>query len=193
MPPAVTTERALRLDAAQNRERILAAAQEVFSERGLDASVAEIARKAGVGKATVFRSFPTKEHLIAAITCDRVRWVEELVNEALEKPDPWRAFEELLIALARRHATDLTYLEALAHDTNAPLLTKARAAANSALDRMMKRVKEQGTMRADATPEDLRRLFHGVTKAMSDQERHDVAGWERWAELFANALRAQPS
>ncbi|MEA2660299.1 MAG: hypothetical protein QOF64_3164, partial [Candidatus Binatota bacterium] len=99
--------RALRADAARNRERILVAARRVFSERGLEASVAEVAREAGVGKATVFRSYPTKEHLIAAIANDRLRWVEDLVTQALEQPDAWAAFKDLLADLAHRHATDL--------------------------------------------------------------------------------------
>jgi AcrR family transcriptional regulator len=183
-------QRALRADAARNRERILAAAEEVFSEHGLEASVAEIARAAGVGKATVFRSYPTKEHLIAAIACDRVQWVAELVNQALEDPDAWAAFKELIATLAQRHATDLIHLEALAHETGAPLLSEARSAANAALGRLMEKAKADGAMRADATPEDIRLLFHGVTHAMPDDERHDPAAWSRWADLFANALRA---
>jgi AcrR family transcriptional regulator len=188
--PTAEVPRALRADAARNRERILAAAQHVFSERGLDASVAEIAREAGVGKATVFRSYSTKEHLIAAIACDRVGWVEDLVNRALEQPDAWIAFRDLLADLAHRHATDLTHVEALARQSDAPLLAKARKRANAALRKLMKRAKEQGAMRADATPEDIRTLFHGVTQAMTYEERHDVEAWARWAELFANAFRA---
>lgn len=188
--PVADEPRALRADAARNRERILAAAQHVFSEHGLDASVAEVAREAGVGKATVFRSYPTKDHLIAAITCDRVRWVEQLVNEALKESDAWAAFERLLADLARRHATDLTHLEALARSTDAPQLVEARRATNAALRRLMTKAKKQGGMRADARPEDIRTLFHGVTLALSEKERHDVAAWERWAELFANGLRA---
>jgi AcrR family transcriptional regulator len=191
--PSATPERALRADAARNRESILTAAQQVFSEHGLEASVAEVARRAGVGKATVFRSYPTKEHLIAAIACDRVRWVEGLVTRALEQPDAWEAFRDLLVDLAHRHATDLTHLEALARATDAPLLAEARAAANAALGRLMERAKEQGAMRRDASPDDLRLLFHGVTQAMSDEERRDVAAWIRWADLFANALRAEPA
>jgi AcrR family transcriptional regulator len=188
--PATDQPRALRADAARNRERILAAAEQVFSEHGLDASVAEVARAAGVGKATVFRSYPTKEHLIAAITCDRVRWVEELVNEALKQPDAWAAFEELLVDLAHRHATDLTHLEALARSSDAPPLMEARQATNAAFRKLMNKAKQQGGMRADATPDDIRLLFHGVTCAMTDEERHDPKLWERWAELFAGALRA---
>jgi AcrR family transcriptional regulator len=184
--------RALRADAARNRERILVAAQRVFSEHGLEASVADVAREAGVGKATVFRSYPTKNHLIAAIACDRVRWVEDLVSRALEQPDAWAAFEDLLADLAHRHATDLTHLEALARETDSPLLADARAAANAALRRLMEAAKAQGAMRADATPDDIRTLFHGVTHAMTEHDRRDAAVWARWAELFANALRADP-
>jgi AcrR family transcriptional regulator len=180
----------MRADAERNRERILVAARDVFSEHGLDASVADVAREAGVGKATVFRSYPTKDDLIAAIACDRVRWVEELVTIALEQPDAWSAFEDLLVDLAHRHATDLTHLEGLARETHAPLLAQARAAANAALRRLMEKAKEQGAMRADATPEDIRTLFKGVTHAMTEEERHDVDAWTRWAQLFANALRA---
>jgi AcrR family transcriptional regulator len=191
MPTAIHTRpRPLRADAARNRERILAAAQHVFSEHGLEASVAEVAREAGVGKATVFRSYPTKEHLIAAIACDRVDWVAGLVNRALEQPDAWTAFRDLLVDLAHRHATDLTHLEGLAHETGAPRLSEARATVNAALRELMNKAKAQGAMRADATPEDIRTLFHGVTHAMTDEERHDVAAWTRWAELFVNAVRA---
>jgi AcrR family transcriptional regulator len=168
----------------------VAAAELVFSEHGLDASVAEVAREAGVGKATIFRSYPTKEHLIAAIAGDRVRWVEELVSTALEQPDAWVAFKGLLADLAQRHATDLTHLEALARNTDSPLLAEARKSANAAFRKLMKKAKQQGAMRADAKPEDIRTLFHGVTHAMSEQERHDLQAWARWAELFANAFRA---
>jgi AcrR family transcriptional regulator len=189
-PPEAPEPRALRADAARNRERILAAAEQVFSEHGLDASIADVARVAGVGKATVFRSYPTKDDLIAAIACDRIRWIEELVTAALEEPDAWGAFERLLADLAHRHATDLTHLQALARETDAPLVAQARAAANAALRRLMDAAKAQGAMRADATPDDIRTLFQGITHAMPPADRHDPAAWARWAQLIASALRA---
>ena len=61
-----------RADALRNRERVVAAAAEVFAERGIEASVPEVAVRAGVGKATVYRSFPTKEHLVAAVVTGRL-------------------------------------------------------------------------------------------------------------------------
>lgn len=190
MVPVADEPRVLRADAARNRERIIVAAQRVFSEHGLEASVADVAREAGVGKATVFRSYPTKDDLIAAIAYDRVRWVEDLVTTALEQPDAWSAFKDLLADLARRHATDLTHLEALARHGDSPQLAEARRATNAAFRKLMARAKKEGAMRADATPEDIRALFLGVTHAMSDEERRDVDVWARWADLFSNAFRA---
>src|SRR6059058_4974759 len=97
--PARSTEpvpRALRSDAARNRARVLAAAAEVFSELGPEASVAEVARRAGVGKATIFRSYPRKEDLISAVASERVRWVAAAASAALAREDAWAAFCELL-------------------------------------------------------------------------------------------------
>jgi AcrR family transcriptional regulator len=184
-------DRALRADAARNRERILEAAEQVFSERGLDASVAEVARRAGVGKATIFRSYATKDDLIAAITYERVRWVERLVDDALEQPDAWQAFKDLLLDLASRHAIDVTHLEALARQSHSPQLAEARASTYAAMRKLMERAKAEGKMRADATPDDLRVLFHGVTLSLAVEERRDVAVWTRWAVLFAAALSSE--
>ena len=65
--------RPLRADAERNRRRLLDAATEIFCERGLDVGVGEIAERAGVGRGTLFRNFPSKEHLIAAIVVERMR------------------------------------------------------------------------------------------------------------------------
>jgi AcrR family transcriptional regulator len=184
-------ERAPRSDAARNRARVLAAADEVFSEQGLEASVAEVARRAGVGKATVFRSYPAKDDLVAAVASARVRWVAEAATAALERADPWAAFTDLLIQMAERHAGDLMHATALADATGSRELDDARASAHHALEALMDRAKAEGTMRADATVEDLRVLFRGVTAAVADDERHDVQRWRRWASMFAGALRAE--
>jgi AcrR family transcriptional regulator len=183
-------DRTLRADAARNRERVLEAAGRVFSESGLDASVAEVAKAAGVGKATVFRSYPTKEHLIAAVACERVSWVAEAAREALAGADAWRAFCDLLDKMAVRNAGDAIHFDALTHAGNSPDLERARADANAAITALMDRAKAQGAMRADATADDLRVLFKGVTAALPAGRRHDAGEWRRWARMFASALRA---
>jgi AcrR family transcriptional regulator len=83
----------LRADAEQNRARILAAAAAAFGELGVEASMAEIARRANVGMATLFRRFPTKEALLRAVFADSIIACEADLASALADPDPWRAFQ----------------------------------------------------------------------------------------------------
>jgi AcrR family transcriptional regulator len=100
-----TTTRPLRADAARNRELRLTAAAEEFAERGLDASVADIARRAGVGKGTVFRRFATKDDLLAAIAIDRIETLVAAGRRLLDAADPGAALLEFLTVAARRTTT----------------------------------------------------------------------------------------
>src|ERR1700716_3285779 len=95
-----------RADALRNRELVIAAAAAVFAEKGLDAGVPEIAARAGVGKATVYRSFPTKQHLIAAVVCERLRGLERVADDAGRGDDAWGAFVHVLGVAAEAQARD---------------------------------------------------------------------------------------
>ena len=92
-PAAGTGRQSLRRDAERNRSRILAAARAVFAAEGLDASMASVARQAGVGIATIFRHFPAKEDLVAAVFADRLDAYAEAARAALAEVD-------LLLAVA---------------------------------------------------------------------------------------------
>src|ERR1700729_1019197 len=83
---ATPSPRPLRRDAAENRDRLLAAASRVFAEQGLDAGVADIAREAGVGMGTLYRRFPTKDALIDALVEDLLEAIIDLASEASEQP-----------------------------------------------------------------------------------------------------------
>src|SRR4051812_30723382 len=109
--PAV---RAKRSDAVRNRAKVLAAAADVLAERGFAASVPEIAAAAGVGKATVYRSFPTKEHLVAAIAIERLQVFRDRCEAAVAGPDPMAAFAEILRDSGRRQASDRLLVSAMA-------------------------------------------------------------------------------
>src|SRR5215470_17846329 len=92
-PPRLDADvdvRPLRRDAERNRQRILAAAAEVFTERGLDATLDEVARAAGVGIGTVYRRFPDKESLIAELFRDRIDALVTVAEEACAALDPWQ-------------------------------------------------------------------------------------------------------
>ena len=87
-PPA-TEVRMLRADARRNREAVLTAAKELFAERGLEAQMPDVAKAANVGVGTVYRHFPTKDHLIAALVSERFDRLAGNVQEGLEAADAW--------------------------------------------------------------------------------------------------------
>src|SRR3954464_13136855 len=96
----------VRADAVRNAEKVLDAASEVFAERGLAAGIDEVAARAGVGKATVYRCWPTKELLVADVAGARVDAFTDRVLEALADPDPTGAFAQLLLGAAESSAAN---------------------------------------------------------------------------------------
>ena len=179
-----------RSDALRNRQRVLDAAAELFAEEGLDATIEDIAHRAGVGKATVYRSFPTKEHLVAAIVIQRVRWFQERAEAAAERQDGFAAFEDLLVAAAEVQAGDRVLAGALAAAPEVPELAEARAAMRAALERVLDHARESGELRADTSVADVHTLFGGVARTLHEAAEHDVEVWRRYARLVARALRA---
>src|SRR5437764_14912993 len=111
MTPA---DRALRADAERNRRRLLDAAHELFRERGLDVGVAEIAQRAGVGRGTLFRNFPTKQDLIAAIVIDRMTEATEYGRTLVDAADPEEALFGFLEDMVGRQQVDRGLFEAVA-------------------------------------------------------------------------------
>ena len=134
-PGGCDPTRPLRRDAARNRQRILKAASEVFTELGLEVSLDEVARHAGVGVGTVYRRFGTKEDLVAALFVDRVEKVATLAERAIEEPDPWSGLVGFMEQAAGMLADDLGLRQLLmfatygrdhvsyARQRNAPLVT----------------------------------------------------------------------
>src|SRR5438874_302222 len=96
----------LRADARRNRQRILAAARSVFAEQGLDAPLAEVAGRAGVGIATLYRRFPTREDLIVASFEQKMDAYVNAVDEALQAPDAWSGFQGCLERVCAMQAGD---------------------------------------------------------------------------------------
>jgi AcrR family transcriptional regulator len=178
-----------RADALRNRERVIAAARAVFAERGLEASVPEVAARAGVGKATVYRSFPSKEHLIAAVVIDRLEDFERRARELLDEPDAWTALNRLLGDKAVEHCADRTLASAV-QAAPSDLLMEARRRMWDAVDALMDRAKAQGSMRLDATTEDLRILWGGAARMLTADDVDDPDVWRRYARLVLDALRA---
>jgi AcrR family transcriptional regulator len=136
----------LRADAQRNLDRLLEAAGECFAERGVECSVDEIARRAGVGHGTVFRRFTTKEALLRAVV---LRRVAEL-TEAAQTLD----FEPFLRFAAEMYARDRALVEGLEHCVDTPETGTLLAA----VDRLVRQAQQAGSVRRDIRGEDVLRL-----------------------------------
>src|SRR5690349_11944240 len=147
----------LRADAERNRAALLAAAREIFGEQGLDASLDEIARRAGVGNATLYRRFPTRRDLIAEVFAGQMSEYVELAEVALHEPDPWAAFVGYLTRLFELQATDRGLSELLVSTgfDDDERLSALRVAAQRGASEVIARAQQAGALRADFTRRDL--------------------------------------
>jgi AcrR family transcriptional regulator len=179
-----------RADAVRNSGRVLAAAAEVLAEKGAEAGVPEIAARAGVGKGTVYRCFPTKEHLVSAVIGERLRWFAGQARAAAEQPDTWEAFVALLCDSAERQAGDCTFSSGLTNASELPEVAQARAEMLEALDALIARAQAEGSMRPGVNSRDVKVLFAGMAQMLRADGNRDPAEWRRYAGLVADAMRA---
>ena len=151
---------ALRSDAQRNRDRILAAARVVFAGQGLDAPMNEIARQAGVGIATLFRRFPTRDDLVAAVFADRMTAYAAAIDVALQDPDPWHGFCEYVRTICAMQASDRGFTDVLTQSfPTAPGLEAERDEAFRQFTKLIRRAQKSGRLRKDFVPEDLPMLL----------------------------------
>ncbi len=186
----MTQSRTLRADAARNRELLLAAAADEFAERGLDASVADIARRAGVGKGTVFRHFATKDDLISAIVLDRLIALNTVGEGLLEAADPGAALLEFLTVAARqRQQRDLSFLME-AGELGADV-TRSRALMFQIVDALVDRAREHGVVRADITGTDVILLMCAPNHVTSYLPDASPDLWQRYLAIIFDGLRPE--
>jgi AcrR family transcriptional regulator len=144
----------LRADAQRNLGRLLEAAGECFAERGIDCSVDEIARRAGVGHGTVFRRFPTKEALLLAVLVRRIEALTAMAEEAAAAPDVGVAFVGFVRFAGESYARDRALVEGLDRCVDRPEL----AGLIASVDRLTRRAHEAGVLRPELGAEDVLRL-----------------------------------
>ncbi|GIG64880.1 TetR/AcrR family transcriptional regulator [Phytomonospora endophytica] len=153
----------MRADARRNRARILQAAVEVFGAKGTSASTEEVARLAGVGIATVFRHFPTKEHLLRAVTALDLDEVAEQAADALATEDAAVAFVAVFSGLAE-HVSTALLVDILTDGTESGTEEPVRVWW-SALGMLLSRAQATGAIRADVTGAETIALLLGVCRA----------------------------
>lgn len=148
--------RPLRADAARNRERILDAARELFAEHGLDVSMRQIARRAGVGEPTLRRRFASKEALVAEAFADKVAVYAELAEAALHDPDPAAGVRGFIDAVTEMQLVDRGFADVLTMTFPRTMRSEVnRRRSYDAITRMISRAQDAGALRADVVPEDI--------------------------------------
>src|SRR5277367_4411890 len=173
------------LSAADKRARLLRVAGEVFARDGLDAPMPVIAAAAGAGVGSVYRQFPSKRDLLAALVVERLNETEEGAEGARRSAaGPWSALTGLLWALAERQAADDVLGEAMATVSEHPQVQVALERTTRALEQLLAAARAEGRLRADATTLDLRLLF-AATRAATQFE---AGAWRRMLELGIDAL-----
>jgi AcrR family transcriptional regulator len=185
---ATTVERPQRADARRNREAILKAARHVFGREGAGAQMDDIARRAKLGVGTLYRHFPTKEALFAALATDHFERVTALAREAAQIEDPWLSFEQLLVGPGQLMITDRSVAEVVsaspasmtaAKDQQTELFEVAGA--------IMSRAQAAGVLRPDARPSDIGLVMRGLCQQCGS----DPGDADRYLRIALDGFRTQ--
>lgn len=183
------SQRPKRADAQRNYDKLIAAAREAFSEDGEAAKLDDIAKRAGVGPGTLYRNFPTRQHLVEAVYVGEVEAIAHAAT-TLSDLEPWdalrqwtRQFVDYVTTKRAIGAELMTYL-----DKDSPVLQSCRGAAFGAGDALLQRAQAAGDVRPDVTFADIAPLLGGIAAMYNT----DSATIDRSLDLVLDGLRYRP-
>ncbi len=180
-----------RRDARANRQRVLQVALEVFNEVGPDAQMEDIARRAGVGVATIYRNFESKDDLLRVLAEDVASSLRDEAVAAATEADPWVAFERVVRSFASVNLEYRVLINAArALPSTIPAAPPSFGDTTAAVDRVVQRAIDAGLVRADLRPRDLGALATVVGALPDGPESRDDA--ERLVQVVLEGMRARP-
>jgi AcrR family transcriptional regulator len=190
MNAADAPDRPLRKDAARNRALLLEAAREVFAERGLEATLDDVAHRAGVGIGTAYRHFANKQELAAALFADTIDKMVAEAEAAIEIEDPWESLVFFFEGSAIRQANDRGLHELLMGYKDSQENQNILERLAPMITAMFERARAAGILRPDVDATDSAAIFAmlGITFAMSSVTHPDL--WRRYLALLLDGLRA---
>ncbi|EAQ00089.1 putative transcriptional regulator [Janibacter sp. HTCC2649] len=184
--------RGLRADAESNRRRIIAAAQQVFGERGVSAPLTEVADRAGVGIATLYRRFPTRKALVEEAFEDAFAGYDASADMALAEEDPWEAFAGLVERMGALQAENRGFTHLI--QSSVPLGHRRdgrRERTYRKTVEVIDRARAAGAIRDDVTPEDLPVLSFALAGIL-EVTRDDLPdAWRRHVAYFLAGCRPE--
>jgi AcrR family transcriptional regulator len=178
---------ALRADARRNLDRILEAASDAFAELGPDVPIDEIARRAGVGHGTVFRRFPTKDALYAAVIRVRLEELHARAKELLDEPDAGRALEAFVWLAAEWCSRDRAVFEGVEKCECFAEVSEAKQELHETVDRLIRRARREGAIRRQFDSRDIGALVGAAIQASVHAER--AGEWRRYVQVVLDGLR----
>jgi AcrR family transcriptional regulator len=184
----VATQVSLRADAARNLELILEAAEDAFAEHGNEASVADIAKRAGVGQATIFRRFATKDDLIAAVFVRKISQVAEVAESAARKRSAWDGLRAFMTYVTELQVKDQGFFQGYAERIMAenPELREQKQTVGEQIESLVERAKAEGSLREDIKVEDI----HALCCAAAQAGAAGPGAWKRYLEVIQDGMRA---
>jgi AcrR family transcriptional regulator len=177
-----------RADAVRNRRLVQAAAIEVFAEQGINATVADVAERAGVGNATVYRSYRAKSRLLAEVS---LRWLSGMETFAAgidARPYAADSFGVLVRELFTRLHNDRLAVDLLRAGDLTDEVATVRHRVEAHVTAVLHRAQDAGSIRTDITYLDLHVLIMGVAGRLSDMGVTDLTEWNRMAEIVLSGL-----
>jgi AcrR family transcriptional regulator len=191
-PTPATGRPGLRADAERNRESVIHAARAVFAEQGLDASTNEIARRAGVGVATLFRRFPTRDDLIAAAFAEKMNAYARAIDDALADPDPWHGFCAYIERVCRMQADDRGFADVLTLTfPTAKTFEKERKRSANALTELLERAKATGRLRDDFAHQDVPLILMANAGVVTATRDAAPDAWRRLVGYLTQSFAAE--
>jgi AcrR family transcriptional regulator len=190
-PPAIGP--VLRADARRNRAAVLAAAKKLFADQGLDAQMPDVAKAAKVGVGTVYRHFPTKADLIAALAGERFERLAEKAIEGIEAEDPWEGLCEFIRFSAQIQADDRGLCEVMGSRPEVMGASAMAVGLDQLLDELVKRAKRSGDLRKDVEWEDIPMIACGLGRITPSETGPAAGRWPRLVEIIIDGLRAPGS
>jgi AcrR family transcriptional regulator len=189
-PQSPGIERVLRADARRNREAVIVAAKKLFAEQGLDAQMPDIAKAAKVGVGTVYRHFPTKDDLIAALAVERFERLAEKVREGIEAEDPWEGLCDFIRFAARLQADDRGLCEVMGSRPEVMNQSALAVGLDKITNELVKRAQCSGELRKDLDWEDIPMIACSMGSVTQAQMGPGLGRWPRLVEIIIDGLRA---
>lgn len=182
----------LRADASRNRERIVAAAREAFVEHGAEVPLDEVARRAGVGNATLYRHFADRADLVREVVLSVMARIAERTEAAVaQEPDAFEALRRFVFESAEDRVGALCPMLSEAFDGNDPAIFAARDRLNHSIEDIMDRARTSGQLRTDIAVGDLMVAITQLTRPLPGKACMDMDRFvHRHLQIFLDGLRA---